>query len=109
MRPAPADLAALCTRAQAERLAPYDHHRVRVQGRWGILLTYHWAESGDAIGVAGALEPRQVLISLDPGRSHGLTPERIRALIHAHPPAPAEIQALVDTLAFQPAATPPRE
>lgn len=77
---------------------------MRVQGRWGILLTYHWADLGDAVGVAAAPEPLWLGLSLHPGRSHGLTAERVRALILAHPPAPAEVQALVDTLTWQPSA-----
>ena len=33
---------AICTREQAAELARYDHHRVLVEKRAAVLLTYEW-------------------------------------------------------------------
>ena len=72
---------AICTPEQARELVQYDHHRVIVESRAGVLLTYEWM----------------------PIEQH------LRAFVltvvfhHAekHPPAPEKIQAIVDALRFQ--------
>ncbi len=73
-----------CSREQAEQLIRYDHHRVRVGGRLAILLTYQWMETG----IENVEEPL-----------------RLRVVFHSaasqHPPAPPDIQALVDGLRFE--------
>jgi hypothetical protein len=76
----PDRLVADCTPAQALRLAPFDHHRVVVGGRPGVLLTYDWPPVDAAPG-----------------------PVRLRVVFHyalRHPPAPAAVQAVVDELTF---------
>jgi hypothetical protein len=37
----PAEMEAMCDHVQAEHLAAFDHHRVIVDGCWGILMTHH--------------------------------------------------------------------
>jgi hypothetical protein len=77
----PNQATALCTRAQAEQLANYDHHRVTVLEREAVLLTYEWL----------------------PVEEH-VVPLVLTVVFHhadAHPPAPVEIQTLVSTLRFQ--------
>ena len=64
---------AICTRQQAEQLVDYDHHRVTVLGRAGVLLTYEWMPIEEHVG-----------------------PFVLTVVFHhadAHPPAPDEIQA----------------
>ena len=73
---------ALCPRAEAPQLLRYDHHVVRIQGRPALLLTYRWAE--DSLGTGPAELPFEVSFTYAPG----------------HPPAPPEIQRLVDSLSF---------
>lgn len=72
---------AICTREQAEQLVNYDHHRINVLGRAGVLLTYEWVPTEEHIG-----------------------PFVLTIVFHhaeTHPPAPDEIQALVNKLNFQ--------
>jgi hypothetical protein len=72
---------AICTRQQAERLANYDHHVVQVNGRVGVMLTYEWMPLEEHAG-----------------------PFVLTVVFHhaeKHPPAPEEIQSIVDGLTFQ--------
>jgi len=74
---------AICTRAQAKQLVDYDHHVVSVNGRLGVMLTYRegWMPDEEHAG-----------------------PFVLTVVFHhaeKHPPAPAEIQSLVDGLNFQ--------
>lgn len=71
---------AICTRQQAEQLADYDHHRVNVSGRAGVLLTDAWMPIEEHVG-----------------------PFVLTVVFHyadAHLPAPDEIQTLVSGLKF---------
>jgi hypothetical protein len=84
MRPDPEDLyetlIAACNRKQAQQLVDYDHHRVTINGRAAVLLTYHWMPLEDAV-----------------------EPLLIKAIFHyaeQHPPAPPQIQAIIETLQF---------
>lgn len=88
-------LTATCTLAQAEQLLYYDHHRVQVQGRWGVMLTHHWMMD------PGRLDPLLVHVRLGFGREYGLTEAEISAAIQRHPPAPMAILTLVGQLDFQ--------
>ncbi|MCE9645768.1 MAG: hypothetical protein K8S20_07190 [Chloroflexi bacterium] len=72
---------AICSREQAEELVRYDHHRVNISGRPGILLTLEWMPIEDHQG-----------------------PFVLTVVFHhteLHPPAPDEIQTLVNSLKFQ--------
>jgi len=72
---------AICSREQAAQLVHYDHHRVNAAGRVAVLLTDEWLPLENHIG-----------------------PFVLTIVFHhteAHPPAPAEIQAVVDRLKFQ--------
>ncbi len=73
---------AVYTCQQAEQLVRYDHHRVRINGRLGIMLTYHWLPLEDAA---------ETLL--------------LKVVFHdsasQHPPTPPEIQALVEQLTFE--------
>ena len=81
-------------RAQAPRavrplLRRYDHHVIRIDGRPALLLTYHWA----------ALEHDEALDSND------VLPFEVSFTYAAgHPVAPAEVQAIADSLTFAPVA-----
>lgn len=78
----PDSLVAECNRAQAEQLVNFDHHGLCVQGRWGVMLTYHWMER--------PIEKAQ-------------EPLLLKVVFHyadAHPPAPARVQGIVDQLTF---------
>jgi hypothetical protein len=77
----PDQAVAICTTDQAEQLVNYDHHRINVSGRAGVLLTDEWMPVEEHIG-----------------------PFVLTVVFHhadAHPPAPDEIQAIVDRLKFQ--------
>lgn len=72
---------AVCSREQAAQLVSYDHHRIRVLGQVGVLLTHEWLPIEEHSG-----------------------PFVLTIVFHhaeAHPPAPAEIQSIVDRLKFQ--------
>lgn len=72
---------ALCSRDQARQLVKYDHHRVTVFEREGVLLTDEWMPLEDHAG-----------------------PFILTVVFHyaeKHPPAPAEVQAIVNGLKFQ--------
>ena len=72
---------AICTQAQAARLINYDHHRITVLEKAGVLLTYEWMPIEEHVG-----------------------PFVLTVVFHhaeSHPPAPDEIQNLVNTLKFQ--------
>jgi hypothetical protein len=76
----PDQLAAQVSREQAEAILRFDHHRVKVGGRWGVLLTYY------LMPLEEAAEPLMV-----------------RVVFHyaeAHPLAPPEVQAVIEELKF---------
>lgn len=77
----PNQAVAICTREQAEQLVNYDHHVIHVNGRAGVLLTYEWMPLEEHTG-----------------------PFVLTVVFHhaeKHPPAPENIQAIVDGLRFQ--------
>ena len=77
----PNQAVAICTRAQAEQLVKYDHHVVIVNSRPAVMLTYEWM----------------------PVEEHA-DPFVLTVVFHhaeKHPPAPQEIQSIVDGLKFQ--------
>jgi hypothetical protein len=61
-----------------------DHHTVWIAGRVALLLTYQW----DHEAAAQAILARTVTVSF--------------TYPAGHPPAPAEVQAVVDQLTFAP-------
>ena len=77
----PNQATAICTQAQAGQLINYDHHRVTILGKTGVLLTHEWMPIEEHIG-----------------------PFVLTVVFHhanTHPPAPDEIQTLVNRLRFQ--------
>jgi hypothetical protein len=68
-----------CSREQLFTLKPYDHHTVRLKGEKAVMLTYH------LLGQTFA-----------PGEQ----PTLVFALEYAdnHPPAPSEVQDIINTL-----------
>ena len=77
----PGQATAVCTREQAEQLMNYDHHVVDVNGRAGVMLTYEWMPLEEHTG-----------------------PFVLTVVFHhaeKYPPAPENIQAIVDGLRFQ--------
>jgi hypothetical protein len=77
----PNQAVAICTREQAETLANYDHHTVRVNGRPGVMLIYEWMPLEEHTG-----------------------PFVLTVVFHyaeKHPSAPEAIQSIVDGLSFQ--------
>jgi hypothetical protein len=91
-RDAPADRArypderwrGTCARESAALLLRYDHHVVWIGGRAALLLTYAWATQP----LDAWLEPLAFEVSFTYARGH--------------PRAPAEVQALVDSLTLRP-------
>jgi hypothetical protein len=77
----PSQGTAICTQEQARRLVDYDHHRVLVDGKPAVLLTVEWL----------ALEEHRGPFVLTVVFHHA----------DQHPPAPPEVQSLVDELKFQ--------
>ena len=72
---------AICSREQAAELVQFDHHRVNVEKRAAVLLTYEWMPIEQHTG-----------------------PFVLTVVFHhaeKHPPAPEKIQAIVDALRFQ--------
>ena len=86
---------AICTRAQAETLVLFDHHRVQVEGRWGIMITYPW------MPIEEAQEPLAVKVLFNPVPRHLPDPDQLRAMIFKHPLAPPEVQKIVAALEFE--------
>ena len=77
----PDQAVAICTREQAAQLVDYDHHRVNIENRPGVLLTYEWMPLEEHTG-----------------------PFVLTVVFHhaeKHPPAPESIQSIVDELRFQ--------
>lgn len=74
-------LVAICTRDQAAQIVNYDHHRVRVDGRLVVMLTYHW------MPLEEAAEP--------------LILRAVFQYAEKHPPAPLEVQTIIDQLHFE--------
>jgi hypothetical protein len=71
-------------------LRRYDHHVVRVDRRQALLLTYHWdddVEQNERLA-GDLLLPVEVSFTYPDG----------------HPAAPADVQAIVDSLTFTPVA-----
>lgn len=87
--------AATCTREQAETLVKFDHHRVKVGERWGILISY------PLMPLEEAQEPLAITVIFNPSPRHLPTPDQIRSVIFKHPLAPAEVQQIVDQLHFE--------
>lgn len=77
----PDQAVAICTREQAAQLAQYDHHVVEINGHAGVMLTSEWMPLEKHTG------PFVLTVVF---RHTG-----------GHPPAPAEIQALVNGIRFQ--------
>ncbi len=77
----PDQAVAICAREQAEQLADFDHHVIRINDRPGVMLTYAWMP----------LEER--------------SPPFLLTVVFwyadRHPAAPAETQSLLDGLSFQ--------
>ena len=71
------------SREQAARLVGYDHHRVWVGEKLGVMLTYHW------MPLEEATEPLVLIVIVPPP-----------VIAQAHPPAPPEVQAVVDQLTW---------
>jgi hypothetical protein len=88
-------VAAICTRTQGEVLVRYDHHRVKVENRWGILITYPW------MPLEEAQEPLMAKVIFNPAPKHNFSPDQIRALVFKHPLAPPEVQEIIDQLLFK--------
>ncbi len=86
---------AVCTRAQAEILVRYDHHRVKVGSRWGIMITYPW------MPLEEAEQPLRVKVIFNPAPKHLPSPDQIRAVVFKHPLAPEEVQRIIDQLQFE--------
>jgi hypothetical protein len=77
----PGQAVAICTHRQAEQLVDYDHHVVQVDGRAGVMLTHEWMPIEKYAG------PFLLTVVFRDTKKH--------------PPAPGEIQAIVDGLSFQ--------
>ncbi len=92
----PHTVVANCTRVQAELLIRYDHHRVRVGDRWGIMITYPW------MTLESIAEPLTVRVLLNPAPRHARSEDEVRSIIFKHPLAPNEVQAVIDALDFRP-------
>ncbi len=74
---------AQCRRELAELLLPYDHHRVWVRGRPGVMLTYEWMmqmELPETLPLKVVFPPPSTA--------------------NAHPFAPPAVQAIIDQLEF---------
>jgi hypothetical protein len=69
---------AKCTPQQAQQLISYDHHRIVVNGRDAVMLTYHWTDD----------------------MQESLSLKVVFQYAALHPPAPSEVQAVVDQLQF---------
>jgi hypothetical protein len=77
------ELYAICTRQQAGQLVNYDHLHIHINGRLGIMLTYHWMPIEDAA------EPLLLKVVLhDSARQH--------------PPAPPDVYDVIASLQFSP-------
>lgn len=81
-------------RGIAAQLAGFDHHRVVVGDRWGILITYHW------LPLAEAPDPLVARVIFQPAPDYLLNEAEVRFHVQRHPPAPPFIQDLVDRLPF---------
>lgn len=90
----PEQLQAVCERRQAEHLLRFDHHRVVVRDRWGILITHHWLTLEDLSG------PLTLKIVFHPEPQHQPRPAQVRAVVQRHPLAPAFVQPMLDELDF---------
>jgi hypothetical protein len=77
----PDHFAATVSREQVEAILRFDHHRVNVGGRWGVLLTYH------LMPLEEAAEPLMVKV--------------VFHYAEAHPLAPPEVQAVVEEFEFE--------
>jgi hypothetical protein len=84
-----------CTRAQAETLVRFDHHRVRVADRWGIMITFPW------MPLEEAQEPFLLKVIFNPAPTYLSTPDEVFTIVIKHPQAPEEVQNIIDKLAFQ--------
>lgn len=69
-----------CTPAQARILRPFDHHRVRVEDRSGVMLTYDWPLADES------RDQYELVV--------------VFAYADRHPAAPPHVQAVIDQLHF---------
>ncbi len=90
----PERLSAVCDPSQTAQLVAFDHHRVVVDGRMAILITYHW------LSLEETPNPLVAHAVFHPAPDRQFSFEQLRRTILAHPAAPAHIQSLVDTLHF---------
>jgi hypothetical protein len=72
----------------------FDHHRVKVGDRWGIMITYHWMPVGEAA------DPLVVRVIFNPAPRHLPSTDQVRAVIFKHPLAPEAVQRVIDQLVF---------
>lgn len=86
---------AVCTRSQAETLVHYDHHRVIVENRWGIMITY------PLLPLEDAQDPLYVKVIFNPAPKYKPSPDQIRAIVFKHRLAPPEIQEIIGQLNFE--------
>lgn len=86
---------AVCTRSQAETLVHYDHHRVKVGNRWGIMITHPW------LPLEEARDPLLVKVIFNPAPKYNPSSDQIRAIVFKHPLAPQEIQDMIVQLNFE--------
>jgi hypothetical protein len=77
----PGQAVAICTREQAGQLAGYDHHRVLISGRAGLLLTREWLPLEEHVG--------PFLLTV------------VFYQVENHPSAPDHVQEVVNRLHFQ--------
>jgi hypothetical protein len=87
----PEKVSILVSREVATQLIHYDHHRILVGGRWGILLMYHWDLTKESN------EPLTLELVFRIARDN-LSPEEQFAAILKHPIAPKEIQEMIHQL-----------
>ena len=92
--PKPIQVAAKCTTAQSEKLIWFDHHRVKVGERWGIMITYHWMAEKEA------KEYFVVKVVFNPSPLHLPTEDAARVVVFQHPAAPQDVQEIIDQLEF---------
>lgn len=93
--PLPHQMQAVCTRAQAQAVVDFDHHRVRVGERWGLLITYPWMPLEDAP------EPLLALVVFNPAPAYFKNEEDLRQMIFQHPLAPETVQQIIEALDFR--------
>jgi hypothetical protein len=91
----PTQMVAVSERHQAQRLLSFDHHRVLVDGCWGILITYPW------MLLEEAQEPLLAKVLFNPVPDYMASEDQVRWVVQKHPEAPEEIQTLINLLLFR--------